>query len=144
MFRRMLLCHDGSPLGRKALARGSELAVLLGARVFVLCIAPPMAQDATFIAASVGTVCLVDPDAAHRESLAEAIELLHSSGLEAEGHLVRGDAIDVIAAAVRQLAIDLVVVGHYPKSAPGRWWSGSQRAALAERVSCSVLIAIGE
>jgi nucleotide-binding universal stress UspA family protein len=143
MFRRMLLCHDGSPLGRKALARGSELAVLLGARVFVLCIAPATAQDPSIVAASVGTVCLVDPDAAYRESLAEAIELLHSSGLEAEGHLVRGDAIDLIAASVRQLAIDLVVVGHYPKST-GRWWSGSQRAALAERVNCSVLIAIGE
>jgi nucleotide-binding universal stress UspA family protein len=142
MFRRMLLCHDGSTLGRKALARGSELAVLLGARVFVLCIAPSTAP-ASMAAASVGTVCLVDPDAVYRESLAEAIELLHSSGLEAEGHLVRGDAIDLIAASVRQLAIDLVVVGHYPKST-GRWWSGSQRAALAERVNCSVLIAIGE
>jgi nucleotide-binding universal stress UspA family protein len=143
MFRRMLLCHDGSTLGRKALARGSELAVLLGARVFVLCIAPSTAP-ASMAAASVGTVCLVDPDAVYRESLAEAIELLHSSGLEASGHLVRGDAIDVIAASVRRLEIDLVVVGHYPKSTAGRWWSGSQRAALAERVSCSVLIATGE
>jgi nucleotide-binding universal stress UspA family protein len=139
----MLLCHDGSPLGRKALARGSELAVLLGARVFVLCIAPSTAP-ASMAAASVGIVCLVGPDAVYRESLAEAIELLHSSGLEASGHLVRGDAIDVIAASVRQLEIDLVVVGHYPKSTAGRWWSGSQRAALAERVSCSVLIATGE
>jgi nucleotide-binding universal stress UspA family protein len=143
MFRRMLLCHDGSPLGRKALARGSELAVLLGARVFVLCIAPSTAP-ASMAAALVGTVCMVDPEAVYRESLAEAIELLHSSGLEASGHLVRGEAIDVIAASVKQLAIDLVVVGHYPKSTAGRWWSGSQRAALAEHVNCSVLIAIGE
>jgi nucleotide-binding universal stress UspA family protein len=144
MFRRMLLCHDGSPLGRKAVARGSELAVLLGARVFVLCIAPATASDASVAAALAGTVCLVDPEAVYRESLAEAIELLHSSGLEASGQLVRGEAIDVIAASVKQLAIDLVVVGHYPKSTAGRWWSGSQRAALAEHVNCSVLIAIGE
>jgi nucleotide-binding universal stress UspA family protein len=141
MFNRMLLCYGESPLGRKALRRGAELAAVLKTQVFVLCVVPATAPSASVVAAAAGTVCLVDPEAAYRESLAESIELVHAMGLEGEGHLARGDTIDVIAAFARQLAIDLVVVGHYPTSTGGRWWSGSQRAALAERVNCSVLIA---
>jgi nucleotide-binding universal stress UspA family protein len=140
MFERVLLCYDDSPLGRKALRRGAELAVILKTQVFVLCVVPATAPNATMVAAAAGTVCLVDPDAAYRESLAESLEALHALGLEGEGHLARGDTIDVIAAFARQLEVDLIVVGHYP-TPTGRWWSGSQRAALAERVTCSGLIA---
>lgn len=31
MFKRVLLCYDSTPAGRRALRRGAELAVLLGA-----------------------------------------------------------------------------------------------------------------
>src|SRR5580698_1185965 len=40
MFKRVLLCYDGSEVGRRALKRGAELAVLLGAHVYVLSIIP--------------------------------------------------------------------------------------------------------
>jgi nucleotide-binding universal stress UspA family protein len=141
MFERVLLCYDNSPLGRKALRRGAELAVVLKTKVFVLCVVPSTAPNPSLHAAAAGTVCLVDPDAAYRETLGESLEALHAMGLEGEGHLARGDAVEVIAAFARKLAVDLVVVGHYPASTGGRWWSGPQRAALAERVNCSVLIA---
>jgi nucleotide-binding universal stress UspA family protein len=90
MFERVLLCYDDSPLGRKALRRGAELAVILKTQVFVLCVVPATAPNATMVAAAAGTVCLVDPDAAYRESLAESLEALHALGLEGEGHLARG------------------------------------------------------
>jgi nucleotide-binding universal stress UspA family protein len=72
---------------------------------------------------------------------------LKARGVEAEGFLARGNTIDTIDTIVeysKRLSIDLIVVGHYPKPAGGRWWSGPERAALAERVSCSVLIAMGQ
>jgi len=38
MFKRVLLCYDGSRAGRAALKQGAELAVLVGAQVHVLSI----------------------------------------------------------------------------------------------------------
>jgi hypothetical protein len=40
MFKRVLLCYDGSEAGRRALKRGAELAILVGAQVHVLSIIP--------------------------------------------------------------------------------------------------------
>jgi hypothetical protein len=37
MFKRVMLCYDGTEVGRRALKRGAELAILVGARVYVRC-----------------------------------------------------------------------------------------------------------
>jgi nucleotide-binding universal stress UspA family protein len=144
MFKRVLLCHDGSTAGRRALRRGAELAILLNARVFVLSIVYGDDSDAAVVASSVGQASFVDSEFEYRKSLNESIALLKTRGVEAEGYLARGNTIDAIVEYAKRLSVDLIVVGHYPKSTGGRWWSGPERAALAERVNCSVLIAIGD
>jgi nucleotide-binding universal stress UspA family protein len=144
MFKRIMLCYDGSVTGRKGLKLGSELAQLVNAQVSVLSIIPNTAANPSTVAASVGTICLVDHESEHRASLDECICSLQSRGVQAEGFLAHGNIIDEIAAYSKRLSADLIVVGYYPKSTGGRWWSGPERASLAERVSCSVLIAIGE
>jgi nucleotide-binding universal stress UspA family protein len=50
MFKRVLLCYDGSEVGRRALKRGAELAILVGARVYVLSIIPSGMADAAVVA----------------------------------------------------------------------------------------------
>jgi nucleotide-binding universal stress UspA family protein len=144
MFERVLLCYDGSAAGRRALRRGAELAIVVKAKVHVLSILPEVAADALIAANSVGQVCLVDYETEHRQSLEESVAWLKARGLEAEGHLTRGNILDEIAAHAAKLAIDLIVVGHYPKPSGGRWWSGPERASLAERVNCCVFIAVNE
>jgi nucleotide-binding universal stress UspA family protein len=144
MFEKVLLCYDGSATGRRALKRGAELAILVKAKVFVLSIVSSSDVDPALIASSVGTVCLVDSELEHRRLLDESIALLSGRGVEAEGYLARGNTIDEIVAYSKRLSVDLVVVGHYPKPSGGRWWSGSERASLAERVNCCVFIAVNE
>jgi nucleotide-binding universal stress UspA family protein len=144
MFQRVLLCYDGSAAGRRALKRGAELAILIKAKVHVLSVLSGAASDAGGVASSVGQACLIDYEAEHRQSLEESLAWLRQRGLEAQGYLTRGNTLDEIAAYARRLSIDLIVVGHYPKSAGGRWWSGPERASLAERVDCCVLIAVNE
>jgi nucleotide-binding universal stress UspA family protein len=54
MFKRVLLCYDGTEAGRRALRRGAELAILLGARVFVLSIVPTQVAEAAVAAGAAG------------------------------------------------------------------------------------------
>jgi nucleotide-binding universal stress UspA family protein len=144
LFKRVLLCYDGSAAGRRALKRGAELAILVGAKVHVLSIVSSSEANAAVIASSVGQVCLVDHEAEYRRSLDESIAWLTARGVTAQGYIARGSTIDEIVAHAGRLEIDLIVVGHYPKSTGGRWWSGPERASLAERVNCCVFIAVNE
>lgn len=142
MFKRVLLCYDGSEVGRRALKRGAELAILVGARVYVLSIIPSGVADAAVIAGAAGAACLVDEEAGYRRLLDESIEWLKVRGVAAEGYLASGNTVEQIIAFSRRLAIDLIVLGHYPQPAGGFWWGGSQRASLAERANCCVFVAV--
>lgn len=144
MFKRVLLCYDGSAAGRRALRSGAELAISLQSQIHVLCILSKATEDATRVASSIGQVCLLDYELEYRQSLDEALGWLNTRGVRASGHLARGNTLDEIVAHTNRLKIDLIVVGHYPKPTGGRWWSGPERASLAERVNCCVMIAMSE
>ena len=137
MFKSVLLCYDGTQAGRRALKRGTELAILLGARVHVLSIIP------TGIAGAAGQACLVEDPSGYRKLLNESLEWLKARGVHADGYLATGDTLDQIAAYAKRLAIDLIVLGHYPQPAGGFWWtSARQRASLTERVGCCIFVAV--
>jgi nucleotide-binding universal stress UspA family protein len=143
MFKRVLLCYDGSQAGRRALKRGAELAVLLGAHVHVLSIVPRNIANAAIDAGAVGYACLVEDSGGYRKVLDESLEWLKARGVRCEGYLASGDTLDQIVAHAKRLAIDLIVLGHYPQPAGGFWWSSPrQRATLTERVDCCVFVAV--
>ncbi len=52
VFNRILLCYDGSADGRRALKRGTEFAILVGAEVHVLSILASNAISPALIAAA--------------------------------------------------------------------------------------------
>jgi nucleotide-binding universal stress UspA family protein len=143
MFKRVLLCYDGSDAGRRALKRGADLAILLGAQVHVLSIIPNGVGSAAVIAGATGHACLVDDSRGYRKLLDESLEWLKVRGVIADGYLATGNTVDLIVAYAKRLAIDLVVLGYYPRPTGGFWWSGpQQRASLAERVGCCVFVAV--
>jgi nucleotide-binding universal stress UspA family protein len=143
MFKRVLLCYDGTAAGRRALRRGADLAIFLGAQVYVLSIIPSSALDPVVAAGAAGHACIVDEDHSFRKMLDESVELLKARGLKAEGYLTSGNTIDRILEYSKKLAIDLIVLGHYPQPSGGFWWwSGSQRATLAERAPCCIFVAV--
>ncbi len=142
VFKRVLLCYDGSKAGRRALKRGAELAVLLNARVYVLSIIPQGLVDPVVLAGVSGHACLVDNDHGFRKMLDESIDWLKQRGVEAEGYLTSGNTIEQILAHAKRLAIDLIVLGHYPQPSGGFWWSSGQRGTLAERAKCCIFVAV--
>jgi len=142
MFKRVLLCYDGTAAGRRALRRGAELAILLGAQVYVLSIVPTGVANAAVLAGAAGQACIIDEAADFRRLLNESIDWLKARGVIADGFLASGDYIDQIIAFSNRLSIDLIVLGHYPQPSGGFWWSGASRASLAERVKCCVFVAV--
>jgi nucleotide-binding universal stress UspA family protein len=142
MFKRVLLCYDGSEVGRRALKRGAELAILVRAQVYVLSIIPGGVAGAAVVAGAAGHACLVDEAGGYRKLLEESIEWLKTRGVSAEGYLSSGNTIDQIVAFSRRLSIDLIVLGHYPQPSGGFWWGSPNRASLAERANCCVFVAI--
>jgi len=142
MFKRVLLCYDGSEVGRRALKRGAELAILVGAQVYVLSIIPSGVANAAVVAGAAGHACLVDEPGDYRKLLNESVEWLKARHVSAEGYLASGNTIEQIIAFSRRLAIDLIVLGHYPQPSGGFWWGSSQRPSLAERANCCVFVAV--
>ena len=142
MFKKVLLCYDGSEPGRRALKRGADLAILVGAEVHVLSIVRDDVLSAAVMATAAGHTCLVDEDRDYQKLLEDSIQRLQARGVKAKGYLAHGNTIPQIVAYSRKLGVDLIVIGHYPSSEGRRWWSGPDRASLAERVNCCIFIAV--
>jgi nucleotide-binding universal stress UspA family protein len=145
MFKRVLLCYDGTVVGRRALKRGAELAILVGAQVAVLSIIPAgVAGAAAVVAGAAGHACLVDEEGGYRRLLDESVDWLKARGVAAEGYLASGNTIEQIVEYSRRLSIDLIVLGHYPQPSGGFWWGSAQRTSLAERANCCIFVAVNE
>lgn len=144
MFKHVLLCYDGSRAGRAALKQGAELAILVGAKVHVLSIISAEVPDPVVLAGAAGHACMIDREGEYRKLLDDSIEKLRARGVAATGSLAHGNTLDQIVAHAKRLAVDLIVVGLYPRSSGGRWWSGPDRQSLAERVNCAVFIAVDD
>ena len=144
MFKHVLLCYDGSKAGRAALKQGAELAVLVGAEVHVLSIISSEVPDPVVLAGAAGHACMIDREGEYRKLLDESIEWLRVRGVSGKGYLTHGNTLEEIVAYAKRLAVDLIVVGLYPRASGGRWWSGPDRQSLAERVNCAVLIAVDD
>jgi nucleotide-binding universal stress UspA family protein len=139
-FSNILLCYDSTREGRRALIQGAELAEKLGAETHLLAIA------ATIVGAHMvdlpSAVALDEEEKLIKDVLREGVERLRARGLIATGHLAFGHPIEKIPAVARDLAVDLIVIGHRPCGALQRWWTGPGNAQLLDLVDCSILVSI--
>jgi nucleotide-binding universal stress UspA family protein len=140
MYKKILLCYDGTPTNRCALREGADLAVRLQAEAHVLAIVPA-ASLANSAALMSGACSTIEEEAYRRHAEAIAVQL-RERGVRADSQVVFGRPIDQIPYIARMLSCDLVVVGHKSRRALGRWWAGGENVALADRTPCSVLISV--
>ena len=72
------------------------------------------------------------------------LQRLRSAGLQAEGHVVVGNAVDEIVGVAKSVRANLIVLGHkHLEGWAERWWRGSSVSqSLIEYAPCSVLIVI--
>jgi nucleotide-binding universal stress UspA family protein len=142
MYRKVLLCYDGSREGRRALKQGADVVLCMKTEAYLLAIG----QNAMASAIPEG----VTPELAQREDeraqalLDEGVRWLTDHGLRAEGALEYGNAVDCIAATAERIGADLIVLGHKTRGPLARWWSSSDEESLLSRVRCSILVAVSD
>lgn len=140
MYRRVLLCYDGSREGRRALRQGADLVIAMGAEAYLLAICPTLATSALPDAI---TQQLIDSeDRAAVALMEEGVHWLQERGVNAKGSLEFVNAVECIAASAERIGADLIVLGHKPRGRLARWWSESDEESLLERVRCSILVAV--
>ena len=139
MYRKVLLCYDGSREGRRALRQGADVVLCMKSEAYLLAIC----QSAVTSTVPEG----VTPELVEREDeranalLEEGVEWLRERGIPAKGSLEFGNAVDLISETAQKIGADLIVLGHKPRGPLARWWSSSDEESLLERVSCSILVA---
>jgi nucleotide-binding universal stress UspA family protein len=141
-FQRILLCYDGTREGQHALADGAALAVDLRAEVHLLSVLDNASWVQGADVLSAVPVDLVNESA--KSLLDEGRQKLAARGIRASVHLALGDPLDEIPRFAKELKVDLVVVGHRRITGLARWWSRKSDGLLLDRVSCSVLVTMGQ
>lgn len=143
MYKRILLAHDGSDAGQKALLDCQDLAQWSHAELFLVAVMP---SAMSFVGLEGG---VYDIELEEREKkkyqaiLDDGIRRLSDAGYTASGQVVMGEAVDEITKQARKVDADLIVVGHkHLDSWAARWWRGSISGALIEHSPCSVLCVI--
>jgi nucleotide-binding universal stress UspA family protein len=140
MFRKVLLCYDGTRAGRKALRQGADVVIRMGAEAYLLAICQNLV--ATAIPEGVTPELARCEDDRANGLLDEGVQWLKDRGVAARGSVEHGNAVDCIVEVARKVGADLIVVGHKNRSPLARWWSASDEESLLERVHCSILVAM--
>jgi nucleotide-binding universal stress UspA family protein len=138
MYERVLLAYDGSRQGAIALREGALLAKRFGAQVYLLSVIPE--TEGVRITESISGDVIDQQVDEYKALLGRAVAALKGFGLSPVAKLVVGDPAPAIGAFAREVAADLVVLGHRRQNLLQRWWSGSTGSYVSDHVSCSVLI----
>jgi nucleotide-binding universal stress UspA family protein len=139
MYRKVLLCYDGTAEGRRALLQGADVVVCMKSEAYLLAIVRSLVASA--IPEGVTPQLAESEDERAEALLQEGVKWLRERGVAAKGSLEYGSAVDCIAATAKKIGADLIVLGHRPRGALARWWSASDEESLLERVRCSILVA---
>jgi nucleotide-binding universal stress UspA family protein len=143
MYQKIILAYDGSFESQQALVNCKDLSQWQRAVVHLLSVVP-------YKAISMGheTSYYGEPENKKEEErclkiLNDGVGQLRKEGIEANGKLLKGDAVDMIVEYAHTICADLIVLGHQHRDNwLERWWAGSIPKALIEHSPCSVLVVI--
>lgn len=155
MYRHILVAYHGSSTHHSALHECQRMLPAhtqahaqadTQALVHVLVVVdapqtPVVSELGTFVETTYEADLQQERDRAQEEAT-QACTMLQDHGVKTTLQVECGDPVEIIAAAVEALGIDLVIIGHSrQKPFALRWWRGATDAILVERVRCSVLVA---
>jgi nucleotide-binding universal stress UspA family protein len=138
MFKRILVCYDGSSSAQKALRTAVRLAVEQQAELCCLTVEEELPMY-------VGTVDDFDTvkrerDAYYADTQAQAKRIAAKEGLTLSAQTVVGHPAQMIVERAKDGPYDLVVMGHTGQSSKWGTFMGTTAEKVARHITCSVLI----
>ncbi len=141
MYSRIAIAFDGSAEAERALTVAIDLAKNFGAEVVVLAGVegqPVYTAYAEALDPGIAKLLNEDHQAIFEQLQREARARAEASGVKATTHVVDHDEIEQAVALLRELSIDLLVLGlHHKNLRIARLWSTVYD--LAQAAPCSVL-----
>lgn len=143
MYQKIILAYDGSLESQQALLNCKEISQWEHAKVHLLSVVPndpvPIGHESSYYTEQQNQI----EEQRHLKTLKEGVEQLNKAGLEVEGELLKGDAVDQIVQYAININSELVILGHkHHDNWLARWWRGSIPKSLIEHSPCSVLVVI--
>jgi nucleotide-binding universal stress UspA family protein len=138
MFKNILIAHDGSEGGKKALAAAICLAKKFGAELHSISVK----ERPSHYAETVGEVMeqQEEADKFFARVTAEAKSQAEREGVELKSWVLGGHEVETIIRFARERQYDLLVVGFMGHSRVfGRIWGGTSQN-LTKTAPCSVLV----
>jgi nucleotide-binding universal stress UspA family protein len=137
-IRRVLIAHDGSAEGGRAVEAGIDLSLRYGAKATLLTVIHHPGYAGT-----VGEVQEADEEARQFAGRIqrEAIEAGRLRGLDMGAVIMSGHPAEAIVDYARRHDIDIIVMGHRGMSNLQRFFVGSIADRVVDHAPCMVLIA---
>jgi nucleotide-binding universal stress UspA family protein len=137
MYRNVLVAHNGSPGGAKALSGALELARRLDIGLTMICV-----EELPRLATSIAEIIEAQADAksVFDEVAASATKVARAQGVAFTSHVVPGHPISRIVDFIRGGRYDLLVIGYVAHSPLFNRIFGSTTHRLVELAPCKVLV----
>jgi len=140
-MQRILAAIDLSDISDAVVDRAAALAQALGAKVWLVHVAPP---DPEFVGYEAGPQTVRDVKAEHlraeHRDLQARAEALEARGIDTEALLVRGPAVEEIREHARRVNAGLIVLGSHGHGALYHLLVGSVTEALLRDAPCPLMI----
>ena len=122
IYKKFLLCYDGTAEGRRALRQGGEVTVAMHSATYLLAICRRHGGEESVPEGVTPQLVAVQEDSA-KALLAEGVKWIRERGITAEGALVYGDPLVHIPQVAERIGADLIVVGYRYRGRFARWWN---------------------
>lgn len=139
MYDSIVVGTDGSETAQRAVTEASRLAKALGGVLHLVSAYSPIRGARVVGAEGAAEKWEVKPDSMVQSVLDEAAAAVRVNGVEAETHMVTGDAADALLEVADAQKADLIVVGNRGMHGMTRVL-GSVPNKVSHRAKCSVLI----
>lgn len=145
MYRRILICTDGSELSMHAAAHGVDLAKYAGASTVVVHASPPFEAPPGCESVTPPLLPVTDYTASTRSSAARYLgavrALAEQAGVKCELRHLRSLApAEAIIAIAGSENCDLIVMGSHGRGTLGQLWLGSVTTRVLSACSVPVLV----
>jgi nucleotide-binding universal stress UspA family protein len=137
MYSKILVANDGSAGGQKAFTAAIELAQKISAELHMVIV-----EELPRFPATIDEIAEEKDEANHRFApLIDAAKAqAEAAGLTIETRLLPGHVVDAVIGLIKQLNIDLLVVGFMGHSQLYERIIGSTTDRLVRLASCAVLV----